>query len=214
VTGYSVDSFEQLVEDLTGCAIGSTFNLFRDEVPGLDVKGGAARRRENLLRYLKARSKAEIIAVGEAAGYRGMRFSGIAFTSERTLASWGGPYAPSSIRLGGWTEQSATIVHRVLGELGAEERVLLWNTVPTHPHPLGKPLKNRKPRKAEIEAGASYGRRLIDIVQPRIVVAIGRVAESSLDKSSPYGVHYARHPANGGAAKFRDDMRRLLGLDG
>jgi hypothetical protein len=45
-----VDSFEQLVEDLTGCAIGSTFNLFRDEVPGLDVKGGAAERRENLLR--------------------------------------------------------------------------------------------------------------------------------------------------------------------
>jgi uracil-DNA glycosylase family 4 len=80
-----------------------------------------------------------------------------------------------------------------------------------HPHPLGKPLKNRKPRKAEIEAGAVYGRRLIDIVQPRIVVAIGRVAESSLDKSGPYGVHYVRHPANGGAAKFKDDMRRLLG---
>jgi hypothetical protein len=207
-----VDSFEQLVEDLTGCDIGNTFNLFRDEVSELDVDCGAARRRENLLRYLNARSNAEIVALGEAAGYRGMRWSGIAFTSERTLASWGEPYAPSSLaRLEGWTEQSATIVHRVLGELGAEERVLLWNTVPTHPHPLGKPLKNRKPRKAEIEAGAIYGRRLIDIVQPRIVVAIGRVAESSVDKGGSYGVHYVRHPANGGGAKFKDDMQRLLG---
>jgi hypothetical protein len=39
-----VDSFEQLVEDLTGCDIGNTFNLFRDEVSELDVDGGAARK--------------------------------------------------------------------------------------------------------------------------------------------------------------------------
>jgi hypothetical protein len=201
-----VDSFERLVEDLTASDIGCTFNFFRDADPELDLDGGAATRCQNLLHYLKARAGAEIVAIGEAAGYRGARWSGIAFTSERTLSSWGDPYKPTSLRPDGWPEPSATIVHRELTRLGADERVLLWNTVPTHPHRPGKPLTNRKPTTAESAAGRVYALRLIEIVQPRAVVAIGRVAESMLDGRVPY----VRHPANGGSAMFGDGLRRLL----
>jgi uracil-DNA glycosylase len=192
------------VSDLAAAEIGSTFNFLRDEDPELDLEGGAAIRRRNLLRYLAARSSAEVVAVGEAGGYRGARFSGIAFTSERTLASWGEPYASSS-RRGDWPEPSATIVHRVLGELEAEEKLLLWNTVPTHPHRPGEPLTNRRPTAGEIEAGAVYARRLIELVRPRLVVAVGGVARV-LGEDVPA----VRHPANAGATQFAEGMRRLL----
>ena len=78
-------------------------------------------RRERLAAYLEARSDASILLVGEAPGYRGARVSGIPFTSERQLTGVG----PA--------EATATIVQRVLAELGLAERVLLWNVVPTHP---------------------------------------------------------------------------------
>jgi uracil-DNA glycosylase len=201
-----VDSFERLVADLEAAHIGSTFNFLRDDDHEQDVEGAAEIRRENLLRYLESRADAEVVAVGEAAGYRGARWSGIAFTSERTLDGWGAPYERSSTTLKGWAEPSATIVHRVLGELGAEQRVLLWNVVPTHPHREGAQLSNRRPREAEIHCGRVFSRRLIMLLNSPKVVAIGRVAEAAFDKEFPY----VRHPANGGATKFAEALRQHL----
>ena len=127
--------------------------------------------------------------VGEAAGYRGARVSGIPFTSERQLTG-AGP-----------AEVSATIVHRVLGDLGLEEDVLLWNVVPTHPHEPGCPYTNRRPTRGEVESSS----RFLDLVAGgRRVIAVGRLAESVT------GAPYIRHPGHGGAAAFRDGLCRLL----
>ena len=60
-----------------------------------DVPGAAAIRLANLRAYLAERAGADVVALGEAAGYQGMRWSGIAFTSERDLARWGDPYRPT-----------------------------------------------------------------------------------------------------------------------
>ena len=132
----------------------------------------------------RERAGADVVALGEAAGYQGMRWSGIAFTSERDLARWGEPYRPTCAARR-WSEPSGTIVHRVLGELGAERRVILWNTVPTHPHRPGVPLSNRRPTAAEVEAGAEFARRLIALVRPATVVAVGRIAESVPARARP-----------------------------
>ncbi|HJU47596.1 MAG TPA: hypothetical protein VJ689_05665, partial [Gaiellaceae bacterium] len=103
-----------LVEELAASSIGATFNQYAqgERAPLL---------RERLASYLCSRERATVLLVGEAAGYRGARVSGLPFTSERQL-SGSGP-----------AEATATIVQRVLGELGLTERVLLWNAVPTHP---------------------------------------------------------------------------------
>ncbi len=98
-------------------------------------------------------------------------------------------------------------MHRVLGELGAERRVILWNTVPTHPHRPGAALSNRRPTVAEVAAGAEFAERLIALVRPATVVAVGRIAESVLGASATY----VRHPANGGATAFAEGMRAILG---
>ena len=97
-----------LVARLAGAEIGETYNQYAPS-PLL---------RDRLRSYLDVRRTAEVVLVGEAAGYRGARISGIPFTSERQLTG-SGP-----------AEATATIVHRVLAELGVEEDVLLWNVVP------------------------------------------------------------------------------------
>ena len=127
--------------------------------------------------------------MGEAAGWRGARVSGIPFTSERQVSGRG----PA--------EASATIVHRVLAELGIEDDVLLWNVVPTHPHEPCRPYTNRRPSRVEVEASSRF---LEGVARGRRVVAVGRLAEQVT------GSPYVRHPSHGGAEAFRDGLRRLL----
>jgi uracil-DNA glycosylase len=164
---------------LAGTRIGTTFNQY----------ASSRELQSRLAGYLERRSGAELLLVGEAAGYRGARISGIPFTSERQLTG-SGP-----------AEASATIVHRVLDELGLEEHVLLWNVVPTHPHRPGEPESNRRPRSAEIEASRPF---LEGLAAGRRVVPVGRVAEAAL------GTTGIRHPAHGGESEFRAGLAALV----
>jgi uracil-DNA glycosylase len=173
---------ELFVARLAQAAIGETFNFYRDGER-------AELRRERLARYLDERQGARFLLVGEAAGYRGARVSGIPFTSERQLT--GGDPA----------EASATIVHRVLGELGLENDVLLWNLVPTHPHLRGRPDANRRPSRAEIDESRPF---LAELARGRRVIAVGRLAHASL------GGTYVRHPSHGGASRFQAGLSRYF----
>jgi len=200
-----VAAFDALLADLSKATIGATFNQFREVGPH-DVPEAAAIRLANLRHYLAERGQADLLAIGEAAGYQGMRWSGIAFTSEFDLLRWGDPYRRSSRRPRPWKEPSGTIVHGVLDEVGAERRVILWNTVPTHPSLSGQPLSNRRPTRVEVAAGLPFAERLIDIVRPRLLVGIGRIAADTLGSRAVY----VRHPAQSGATAFRAGMRALL----
>jgi uracil-DNA glycosylase family 4 len=163
-----------LVGRLAARSIGDTYNQY----------AASPLRRDRLRSYLAARSHAEVVLVGEAAGYRGARVSGIPFTSERQLSGYG----PA--------EATATIVHRVLAELGVEDEVLLWNVVPTHP---GSETSNRRPTRAEIQAASPF---LDELTRGRTAIAVGRLAAEALDAP------YVRHPSHGGAAAFEEGLRR------
>jgi uracil-DNA glycosylase len=158
------------VSRLAAARIGQTFNFYR-EGPG------AALRRERLVEYLYSHAGTRLLLVGEAAGYRGARVSGLPFTSERQLTGRG----PA--------EPTATIVRRALAELGIE--ALCWNVVPTHP---GTATSNRRPTQDEILASEPFLRSL---ACGRRIVAVGRLAQKVT------GGPYVRHPAHGGAAGFR-----------
>lgn len=195
-----MDSLVGLVSDLVAAAPLTLVNPYACFAPTLDRPGGAATRAATLLAYLEARSQPALLLVGEAAGYQGCRFSGIAFTSERALpmSQW------TSTKPEGWREPSATIVHDALKELGLEDRTILWNVVPFHP--AGRmPLSNRTPKAAERRAGTEWLRRILAITQPGVVAAIGRVAEVALGPGTPY----LRHPARGGAGRFQDGLVKL-----
>jgi hypothetical protein len=170
---------DAFVHELSSARIGGTFNQYAEGAR-------APLLRQRLARYLEAHVGASVLLVGEAAGYRGARVSGIPFTSERQLTG-AGP-----------AEATATIVHRVLGELGVEGDVLLWNVVPTHP---GTPHSNRVPTRVEREEGTRF---LEQLAEARRAVAVGRIAERAL------GIPGVRHPAHGGARAFRDGLAGLL----
>src|SRR5207237_2657830 len=131
-------SMRGFMRELAAAEIGATYNFYRhgERAPLLHTR---------LERYLDDRAGARTLLVGEAPGYRGTRISGIPLTSERQLTG-AGP-----------AEATATIVHRVLAELGLEAEVLLWNVVPTHP---GDATSNRRPTRGEVAAGVGFARRL------------------------------------------------------
>jgi hypothetical protein len=206
---------EALVAEVAALPFGAAFRMLADEHPELDAGGAAAARRANVAAYLAQRTRRRpVLLVGEAMGYAGGRFSGIAFTAERTLAGWGPPYAATSTRPDGFAEQSGTIVHGLLGALGCEERVLLWNVVPAHPHRPGVPLSNRLPSEAERRAGGEVLRALVERIDPLATVPAGRTSERTLRELGIAAEPAVRHPANGGATRFRseagDALRRLL----
>jgi uracil-DNA glycosylase len=169
-----------LIDRLVSARIGQTTNFYREG-------RGAALRRERLAHYLVEREGAPLLLVGEAPGYRGARVSGIPFTSERQLTGTG----PA--------EATATIVHRVLAELGIEREVLLWNVVPTHP---GTACSNREPSRAEVAAGRVFAEEL---AAGRRLIAVGRIAHRAL------GGVYVRHPSHGGATAFAAALRAVIG---
>ena len=171
---------DDLVSALAQARIGGTHNQYAD----------SALRRDRLRAYLGARRCAPVLLVGEAAGYRGARVSGIPFTSERQLTGTG----PA--------EASATVVHRVLDELDAADEVLLWNVVPTHP---GTERSNRAPTRSEIVAARPF---LAELARGRQVLAVGRIAEREL------GAPYLRHPSHGGGPAFRADLAAALAVAG
>ncbi len=171
-----VTDFGDFVARLAAARIGGTHNQY----------AGSNMRQVRLREYLASRADASVILVGEAAGYRGARVSGIAFTSERQLTGTG----PA--------EASATIVHRVLAALGVQADVLLWNVVPTHP---GTAASNRRPTRAEIAAARPF---LEELTRGRRIVAVGRIAAEALDAP------YVRHPSHGGALAFAEGLRRTL----
>jgi uracil-DNA glycosylase len=172
-----------VVDALAQAHIGETFNFYRHG-------RGAALRRARLADYLELHADAPLLLVAEAPGFRGTRISGVPLTSERQLSGAG----PS--------DATATIVHRVLAELGLGQFVLLWNAVPTHPHLPGNPASNRRPTRTEVEASRPF---LNALARGRNVIAVGRLAESAL------GIPGIRHPSHGGATGFRAGLMEYAG---
>lgn len=207
---------KQLIEALANYrAEAPLLNQYRTCHPEFDRARGAAIRRCNLEAYLRlfAARAPRLLIVGEAAGYRGCRFSGIPFTSEHTLASEalfkGEPFAPSSRRDRIWREASASIVWETFAQL--EQPPLLWGTVPFHPHRAGEPLSNRAPTPTERRAGFEFFTMLRAIFPDANLIACGRIAEEALGNSG-YAFAPIRHPSHGGKKDFQRGVFNAAGV--
>lgn len=200
-------------------------NPWADYAAGIDLTPEApAQRAAHLEAYLLARiGNAKVLLIGEAPGYQGCRFSGIAMTSERMLLGnhqipasaifdasierWrtSGPLSNQPIE--GATEPTATIAWKLMLELGyAPNSFVFWNSFPLHPYKsMDRPMTNRAPTPGERAITAHILPSMRALYPNAKIIAVGRIAQASL----PVGTPVVRHPAMGGATKFREEMRAL-----
>jgi len=195
------------VETAPGCA-----NFFDHTVPGNEL------RRRNLATYLQDMldRSPKVLLVGEAPGFRGMKITGVPFTSRTILEQAGdgfGLFGPGKGYVlppdpdGVAAEPTATVMWQVLAEL--EFLPLLWSACPWHTHVLDRPLSNRTPTAAEAALGIPFRQALTALFGIESVVAVGNVAHLSLQRSG-LDAPKIRHPAHGGRSGFKRGLEELF----
>lgn len=179
---------------------------------------GNALRRRNLELYLQEMldRRPDVLLLGEAPGFRGMRITGVPFTNrtmfegpanEFGLFGPGKGYALPTDSEGIAAEPTATVMWQVLAEL--EFLPLLWSAYPWHTHVPGRPLSNRTPRASEAALGTPFWQALMEAFSIETVVAVGNVAHHSLLRGG-LDVPKIRHPAHGGRSGFKRGLQELL----
>lgn len=202
----------ELVETLPS-GLPGLFNPWRDHCP-YDADGnGPVEKLERLALHLDC--DPEFILTGEAPGYQGCRYSGIAFTSERLLGEGVIPRIPVlpgrlSTRHLPFSEPSATIVWKTLRNLGIADRTVLWNAMQLHPYRAEKLWSNRTPTPEEISLGEPALRILAEMFPKAKIIAVGKKAEGLLHEMKIPAAGSVRHPANGGATQFAAGLKDLM----
>jgi hypothetical protein len=195
------------------------FNPWRDWCDADDRShplGGPEGRLIRLAEHLDC--EPHYIICGQSPGWRGCRYSGIAFTSERQLLEGSIPRISSTpYRLtraspsgGPLSEPSATIMWNTLRRLGIQSDVVLWNALQMHPHQPSVAWSNRTPTWSEVELGAPALEMLLDAFPDAKVIAIGRKSEDLLRELDMLPNGQLRHPAYGGARQFAEGLSRLV----
>ncbi len=198
----------------------------RDKENDIDSDSPAVRLLQ-LKQYLSERKNAKYLLVGEALGYQGGHFTGIAMTSERILLGkmrhksitpghvFSGiePRRTSmpSVKKDGFTEPTATIVWERLITSGFDMRdFILWNAFPWHPYKPEKGiLSNRTPSDKEFEKGKPVMLELLKSVNVTKIIAVGEKSRIQLGEMG-IDASMVRHPANGGAPKFREQIIKVI----
>jgi len=92
--------------------------------------------------------------------------------------------------------------------------IFLWNVFPLHTHLEGKPFTNRQHNNREQRVGLELLKKLIDMLIPSHIVAIGNDATSVANRiveTIHIPVHSLRHSSYGGVVKFKVQVFEIYG---
>ncbi len=203
---------QRLIETLPS-GLDNLFNPWVDHCEHESLEDGPEARLARLANHLNCNPR--FILIGEAPGYKGCRYSGIAFTSESQLLREEIPRVPAvghrlTTRQTPFSEPSATIVWRALNRNNTSECTVLWNALQLHPH-HEDPWSNRTPTTGEIALGVASLRILKNAFPKARIVAVGKKAGNLLRKMGIEAEATLRHPANRGAAEFDAGIDQLMG---
>jgi len=99
-----------------------------------------------------------------------------------------------------------------LQALGIAESTVLWNAFPWHPHGAGESHSNRTPTPTECAQGLPVLQALLAAFPGARIFAVGRHAERALVAIGRQA-HPLRHPAMGGASRFRQALKDALSAE-
>ena len=228
-------NIQEFIKELQKYKGNLVFNPWQDYDPTYDIGPEAPKiRSSNLERYLELRENAKYLFIAEGIGYQGGHFSGIAMTSERillgkhkaipakvVLGDWEYkrtsnsecPLLNAKQKEGGFNEPTDTVMW---GELAKNSlsplEAVLWNIFPFHPYKKTGLLTNRTPVKEELDIGIVYAKMLMEMIPNMKIVAIGQKSAVTLRE---YGIECSsvRHPANGGATQFKNEVDKILSIE-
>ena len=215
----SVEKLMQLLKESPSDAV---FNPWweTDEENDVSPHSPAVRRKHLSVYFHERLGKARLAIIGEALGYRGGHFSGIAMTSERMLlgkqqhiVAGIKPRRTSkpSVCPNGFSEPTATIVWGALLKIGVlPDEFVLWNAFPWHSFdPHRGLLSNRRPNKSEQLSGRPVLKDFLELFPCEQIVALGKIAGAQLEQLGVHA-HCVRHPASGGAKLFRQQIAKIV----
>ncbi len=196
---------ERFVQQLADLSFDRAFNPYAEACAMHDEPEAPAIRRRNLTLVLDAAIASGVASVWIARdlGYRGGRRTGLALTDEVHLAAHGNLYGALPLaratRGPAMGERTATVIWQVLTDLKLP--IFLWNVFPLHPHERDDPMSNRCHTRAERQACRPLLLWLLETLNPRSIIAIGRDAQAAL-ADLDVAADKVRHPSYGGQAEF------------
>lgn len=206
-------AFHPFVTSLARVRFSNCFNPYSDVCDQFDFRDASRRRSEILSNLiLKASSYSlDALWVGRDLGYRGGRRTGLALTDDAHIYNHCRRWDLTACRPTkgpAVAERTATTIWNLLDKI--DSRIFLWNVFPLHPHEPDQPLTNRQHNSTEKAAGEEILRCIVDILRPRVVVAIGLDAAVSCERiAGPKNVVKVRHPSYGGQAQFIQQIEAI-----
>ena len=201
------------IDELSSLSFRDTFNPYSDYCIENDIESAPQIRKKTLFDILTKASQVEVssIWIGRDLGYRGGRRTGLALTDdvhiENHAARWGvKPINPTKgICI---SERTAAMIWSVLDNI--DENIFLWNAFPFLPHLSNLPFTNRNHNSIERKCGIEILEQLINIVEPRYLIAIGNDAFNTASRiKTTCEVKKVRHPSYGGHNIF---LKQILEL--
>ncbi|KGV01747.1 MULTISPECIES: uracil-DNA glycosylase [pseudomallei group] len=205
------------VEAVASLQFEDCFNPYTDRCDVHDRRDAPRRRAVALSAMLRSAAEEPIDAIwiGRDLGYRGGRRTGLALTDDVHMVQharrWNIDLAAERPTVGNAVaERTAAVIWNMLEHIDA--RIFLWNVFPLHPHEAGDPFTNRQHNARERRAGEELLQRLIVLLRPARIVAIGNDAAMAAQRiTDSVPVVCVRHPSYGGQTQFQEQIAELYG---
>jgi hypothetical protein len=205
----------EFVDALADLSFKDAFNPYSDACEDFDQDDAPIIRRNNLKLVLDAaiERKVDSIWIARDLGYRGGRRTGLALTDEAHLSDHSVLYGDLPLARAtkgpAQAERTANVIWQTLNRI--QRPVFLWNVFPLHPHEPGDPHSNRCHTRVERETCRPLLVWLLKVLDPRVVVAVGRDARLALTDLGIDAVQ-VRHPSYGGQSDFIAGIEGFYGL--